>query len=261
MNQTLTRAADLPATDAATGARVARAQRLRLADEAARLTPAQWLAPTECPRWNVHAMLAHLANAALFTGNPLRFLLDAALGRLRYPGEPSLDAANEVGIDRLRSAPPEQVLATLRRRAEAGRRAPGFLRGFKASDPSLPGYATIGYFVDDILTRDTWLHRHDIARATGSTVEPDPTDAHVVTQVVRDLGLAWTGPDVVLELTGPAGGAWLLGEGSDASAPPVARLDAVEFLRHLSGREVADDLFATVPDAVRPALASARVTF
>ena len=85
----------------------------------------------------------------------------------------------------------------------------------------------------------------------------DCTDAEVVEQVIRDLGLGWTGPGVELRLTGPEGGVWTLGSpgGSEVVLP------AVEFMRHLSGRSVAGNLFDGVPDGVRGALEDARVPF
>ena len=135
---------------------------------------------------------------------------------------------------------------------------PRLLRRVPVPVGGLPRYADVAYLVDVILARDAWLHRYDIARATGGSVDPDPTSAEVIAQVVRDLALAWQGPDVVLDLTGPEGGTWLVGTNPDA---PVVTLPAVEFLRHLSGRVVPAGQVAGVPDAARPALASARVTF
>ena len=135
---------------------------------------------------------------------------------------------------------------------------PRLLRRVPVPVGGLPPHADVAYLVDVILARDAWLHRYDIARATGGSVDPDPTSAEVIAQVVRDLALAWQGPDVVLDLTGPEGGTWLVGTNPDA---PVVTLPAVEFLRHLSGRVVPADLLAGVPDAARPTLASARVTF
>ncbi|AQX15852.1 hypothetical protein BCR15_11750 [Tessaracoccus lapidicaptus] len=251
------RAIDIPLPGPGDGLRVARAQHLRLIDEVNELAPEQWAAVTECPAWTVRDMVGHIASVARFQGNPLLFLVDAQIGRFRYRGRSTLDAANEVGIDRHRSLSTAELLATLRRRAESDRDTPGWLRRFPAKDEALPTYTTIGSFVDTILTRDVWLHRHDIARAVGAATQPDPTDAEVVEQVVRDLGLAWTGPAVHLRLTGPEGGAWDLGEG----AGPEVELPAVEFMRHLSGRTAAPGLLDGVPAEVRGPLAGARVAF
>lgn len=251
------RAIDIPLPGPGDGLRVERAQHLRLIDGLSGLSPEQWGTTTECPAWTVRDMVGHVASGARFQGNPLLFLVDAEIGPFRYRGRSTLDAASEVGIDRHRSLSTADLLATLRRRAESDRDTPGWLRRFAAKDEALPTYSTIGSFVDTILTRDVWLHRHDIARAVGGAPRTDPTDAEVVAQVVRDLGLAWAGPAVRLRLTGPEGGAWDLGEG----AGPDVELPAVEFMRHLSGRTAEPGLLDDVPAEVRGALAAARVVF
>lgn len=258
MQTTPVRAADLAIPTAADGVRFGVAQRTALVRELERLTPEQWRARTECPRWTVFEMAAHVASATPGTGNLLPMVVGMLLGPLKHRGLNRLDALNELGIDRYRAATPETLLADLRRLVARTHPAPAWQRRLPMPDPDLPRYSNGAYLCDCILPRDVWLHRHDIARAVGASVAGHPTDAEVVAQVVRDLALAWTGPDVVLDLTGPEGGRWLLGTDPDA---PVATLATVEFLRHLSGRVVAPDLFAGVPGAVRPALTTARVTF
>ena len=257
MTNTLTRAADLPQTDAGLAGKVARAQGLLLVEEAFRLTPVQWGTITECPRWTVFDMVAHVTAATQNAANPLLWVSDGVWGKLRHPHDAFLDAANEIGIGRRRGRSVPGLLVDLRSLIDVPK-PPRLLRRVPVPVGGLPSYGDVAYLVDVILARDTWLHRYDIARATGTSVTPDPTSAEVVAQVVRDLALAWHGPDVALHLTGPEGGTWLIGTNPDA---PMASLPAVEFLRHLSGRDVRQDLWAPVPEAVGPALASARVTF
>ncbi|MHA6523474.1 maleylpyruvate isomerase family mycothiol-dependent enzyme [Tessaracoccus sp. G1721] len=265
----LVRAVDIPLPGPGEGLRVGRAQHLRLIDEVRGLAPEQWATVTECPAWTVRDMVGHVASAARFPGNPLLYVVDAQIGRFRYRGRSSLDAANEVGIDRHRALSTDELLERIRRRAMSGRDTPGWMRRRLTNDAALPSYTTIGSFVDTILTRDTWLHRQDIARAVGREPASDPTDAEVVEQVIRDLGLAWTGPAVVLRLTGPAGGAWLLGPDAGAGSVPARAddtpsevvLPAVEFMRHLSGRSVAAGLFDGVAAELRPAVEAARTPF
>src|SRR5215203_5276168 len=97
-----------------------------------------------------------------------------------------------------------------------------------------------------------------LARATGRPLVLGAHDRVVVAQVVADLGRAWEGPAVLLELTGPAGGRWALGDGS-----PVAtvRADAVDYLRALSGRNDHPALEADGDHAAAAAVAAARVVF
>jgi hypothetical protein len=98
---------------------------------------------------------------------------------------------------------------------------------------------TIGYLIDVILTRDPWMHRGDIARATGAMhVLTADHDGVLVADVVSEWA-ARHGQPFTLRLTGPAGGFWTSGEGG-----PLIETDAVEFCRLLSGRGHGGDLLA-----------------
>ncbi len=256
MTSTLPHAAALSLPDAAQGVRVGRAQRTRLLAEVERLPADQWRTRTECPRWTVFDMTAHVVAATENTARPLAMALGLAFGPLRHRGDGPLDAMNEVGIDRRRDWAVERLLADFRRVIPTAV-SPRWFRPVPIRGFGLPNYTTGATMADVILVRDVWLHRHDIARATGHRPDADPTDALVVEQVVRDLARAWRGPGLVLTLTGHEGGTWVIG----GEPGPVATLPAVEFMRHLSGRVAAPDLLDGVPDAVRPALAAARVAF
>jgi hypothetical protein len=87
-----------------------------------------------------------------------------------------------------------------------------------------------GYLVEVILTRDTWMHRMDIARATGRPTELTADhDGRIVADVVDEWSDRHRQP-FRLELTGPAGGRF-----GDADTDPLV-MDAVDFCRVLSGR-------------------------
>ncbi len=128
--------------------------------------------------------------------------------------------------------------------ARGRRRAPGFIRRRVLPDLQPVGGRdeawTTGYLIDIILTRDPWMHRADIIRATGRD--------HILTAdhdgvLVADIVAEWAarhGQPFTLHLTGPAGGSWASGEGG-----PALQADAVEFCRVLSGRGHADGLLAT----------------
>lgn len=99
---------------------------------------------------------------------------------------------------------------------------------------------TIGYLTETILTRDPWMHRMDIARATGR--EPVLTPDHDGV-LVADVVAEWAGRHGLpyrLRLTGPAGGSW--SAGSDG---PDIEMDAIDFCRVLSGRDSGDGLLTT----------------
>jgi hypothetical protein len=88
-----------------------------------------------------------------------------------------------------------------------------------------------GYLFDIILTRDTWMHRVDIARATGRQLVLSPGhDGRLIADVVAE----WAGrhgQPFTLHLEGAAGGTYTHGGGGEQIA-----IDAVEFCRTLSGR-------------------------
>jgi hypothetical protein len=93
------------------------------------------------------------------------------------------------------------------------------------------GTKPLGYLVDRIYTRDAWMHRIDIARATDRPVLLTADhDGRLVADVVSEWA-AEHGRPFRLTLTGPAGGAWSAGpDGAELT------VDAVEFCRTVSGR-------------------------
>ena len=82
-----------------------------------------------------------------------------------------------------------------------------------------------------ILTRDIWMHRVDLARATDTAPVHDPDhDGRIVAEIVAEWARRH-GQPFDLTLTGAAGGHFLTGEGGATIAE-----DATEFCRMLSGR-------------------------
>jgi hypothetical protein len=156
----------------------------------------------------------------------------------RRRGGPDAIAAQQV--EELADLRPEQIVAEIRAlvpSAVRGRsRVPAPPRRFGRVTVELPvsgarEHWAVGYLVDVIGTRDGWMHRIDICRATERpmTLTPDHDGrlvADIVTEWARRHGEAFD-----LELTGPAGGHFIAGEGAER-----LRWDAVEFCRALSGR-------------------------
>ncbi len=256
------RAADLPVTTPGRAAEVALSQRSALVRQLEQLDPQQWLAVTECRPWRVRDIAAHVAGELVYTRNPFAYASLVAGWLRHYRDRSFLDGTNEVAVRARRDWTTAEILDALRRdapRAVPPRWARPLPLGGVAA---LPPDATFGYLTDVVLPRDCWMHRQDIARATGVVAEPVPSDTEVVAQVVRDLDRHWDGPDAVLVLTGPSGGAWILGTSRPApGSTPVARVDAAEFLRALSGRASDPQLFASILQPLAGRLAGARVTF
>lgn len=105
--------------------------------------------------------------------------------------------------------------------------------GDQPTGPDAPSEPwSFGFLVDVILTRDTWMHRIDIARATGRDPVLTPEhDGVLVDDVVREWAQRH-GEACSLVLTGAAGGSWAFGTGG-----PELRADVVDFCRSLSGRD------------------------
>lgn len=203
-----------------------------------------WSAPTDCVGWTVRDIVAHLAGAAEESARMSVFARHYLGSMMKDRGRALIDRVNDAQLADRRSASPEQLideLQALAPRAVRGReRLPGLLR--RNSMPAAQGFLqgdTLGYLMDVIYTRDVWMHRVDIARATGTSMVESSAEAEVVAQVVRDLSRSWTGTAFMLVLTGRVSGTWRIGCAvEDGSSDHGARItvDAVELCRTLSGR-------------------------
>jgi uncharacterized protein (TIGR03083 family) len=216
------------------------------------LTPAQWAMPTDCPAWDVRQMAAHMLGmvemAASIREN-LRQQRKAA--QAAKAGGAFLDALTQLQVDERADWTPERITGRYAARAPKAvtgrRRTPGFVRG--RTIPQLQDVNgsqepwTFGYLVDVILTRDPWMHRMDIAAATGTP--PRLTAGHDGV-IVADVVAEWAGrhgKDFELTLTGPAGGTWRSGANG-----PSWTLDATDFCRAIARRPASltpDDLLNT----------------
>lgn len=217
------------------------------------LTADDWHARTDCPEWDVADMVGHLIGAARANGS-VRELVRQQLWATRHKkefGGNDLDAMNALQIRDHADLSPGQRVATLRalsRQAVDGRlRFPGPVRRIRfpvaqtgSTADGMPANVSLGHLMDVIYTRDVWLHRVDIARATGLSLDLDrDVDARIIEDVVAEWASRHAQP-FLLTLSGPAGGVFLQGEGGEA-----IELDAIEFCRVVSGRADGDGLLAT----------------
>jgi uncharacterized protein (TIGR03083 family) len=215
----------------------------RLLDLLGGLAGEDWARPTDCIEWDVRQVVAHVIGAAASSGSLREARRQQALARLLHPDATLVDGMNDVQVRERATASPSQLLGEL---AEAARRAVRRRRRIPAPVRLLPlpfgpplGTRSVGYLMDRIYTRDTWLHRVDIARATGRDPLLTPEhDGRLVADIVEEWARAHGRP-FDLTLTGPAGGRWSRGE--DGS--PLT-LDAVQFCRILSGRAPGEGLLA-----------------
>jgi uncharacterized protein (TIGR03083 family) len=246
---TAPRRSALPRRDAM---RLAATEYQRVVHAVSALTPADWSKPTDCPDWDVRQLVSHVVGMAAMASSPLESARQQKLAAAEQAerGGAMVDSLTAIQVRQREGRSPEELLAEARKlavRAPRGRRfTPFFIRRRTFPVPQvLNGLAeewTIGYLVDVVLTRDPWMHRTDLARATGQELELTAShDGVLVDDVVRE----WAGRHgrpFHLELTGPAGGQW----SSDLPGEPESiRMDAIEFCRTLSGRETGVGLLST----------------
>jgi uncharacterized protein (TIGR03083 family) len=215
------------------------------------LSDDDWEKPTSCALWNVRQILAHVTGAAASYARWSEFKRQNSLKAqrsYRASGFSFLDSMNQVQVDDRVSATPGALIDELRTvepRAIATReRLPGLLRAIRVRLPAL-GFVPIGYLTDLIYTRDMWMHRFDIGRATGrEMIQTSHHDGRITALVVRDLVRKLTprlgGRAVAYELTGISGECWSLGE----NVRPIARItmDVLDFHLLASGRMPANEL-------------------
>jgi uncharacterized protein (TIGR03083 family) len=223
-----------------------------------------WSRDTDCTEWDVRTLVSHLV-AQCEDGISLPTLLRREFtGRRRHRRVSGVDAHMAVQIaDHAGDAGPELVqrfAADWPRAVRARRRRPTALRRIPI-DLGIPGLrrTPFSYLLDVIYNRDLWMHRIDLTRATGQPFRIGTHDRHIVAQGIRDLARQWSGPPAALDLTGAAGGAWTIGSGQPAA---VVRVDAVDYLRALAGRDDAVALTLVSGDeAALPRIRQARIPF
>ena len=212
----------------------------------------EWDRPTDCAEWDVRQVVAHLVGAAESTAGIGELIRQARLGRRLRPDEPVVDGMNAVQVAERADASPASLVADLERAAAAGvrsrRRIPGAVRAVPAPFGPPLGVRRLGYLMDRVYTRDAWMHRIDLAAATGRDLDVTADhDGALVADVVEEWAGLHDGP-YRLVLSGPAGGTWRRGPADSVGADDDLELDAVEFVRLLSGRGHGTGLLAlTVP--------------
>jgi uncharacterized protein (TIGR03083 family) len=230
--------------------RLAAEEYRRFADALAALAPDDWEKPTCCPGWDVRAMACHTVGMAEMAAGIREGGRQQKLAGVEADarGVPFIDALTALQVAEREDWTPDRVVAGMRDvgpRATRGRRfTPFFIRRRLLPVPQSVGGReetwTLGFLVDTILTRDPWMHRMDIAAATGQA--PTLTADHDGV-IVADVVAEWAqrhGLPYRLRLTGAAGGAWSAGNGG-----PTIEMDAIDFCRVVSGRGSGDGLLTT----------------
>lgn len=198
-----------------------------------------WSRPTACTAWDVHDMVAHQAGGYASGVSYAEMLRQYT--RLPKRGQLPEDAINELQVGERKALSPDDLIAELKRVGEPA--IHNWAYGFRAVKwLAIPhpvgGFMSLRQLMWIIHSRDTWMHRLDICRATNRPFEQ--TREHdgrivelVVLDVARKLRKKLNGHAINISLTGVAGGTWKIGSGS-----PIAEMemDALDFNIFVSGR-------------------------
>ena len=248
MNATAVPVQQIPRINHREGMALAATEYDRFSAAVSTLAPDDWPKETVNELWDVKAMVGHVLGMMKMNARVREMIRQqAAAGKdAKRSGGSSLDALTALQVRDHAEISPADVVRQVREtapKALKGRsRIPAPMRALVPIDPGMPGEPKwkLGYLIDVILTRDTWMHRSDMAEATGQPmVLTADHDGRLVADVVRE----WAGrhgQPFTLVLTGPAGGTYVDGAGGEH-----IELDAVEFCRILSGRGAGDGLLKT----------------
>ena len=198
--------------------------------------------PTDCTEWDVRTMIVHQVGAGEGHARWPEFFRQGIMGMRLAKGRDPVDGLNDFHLKERADWTAEKAVAELpnvQGRAVRGRRQfPAPLRLIPFSMPGIRR-SSLGFLFDVVLTRDTWMHRVDISRATGrEMVLTSDHDGRIVADAVADWARQHGAP-FQLTLSGPAGGSYGQGSGGEH-----LNLDAVEFCRTISGREKGTGLLA-----------------
>ena len=198
-----------------------------------------WSRPTACTAWNVHDMVAHQAGGYA-SGTSYKEMIRQYTSKPQ-PGQLPEDAIIALQVGERADKTPSELIAELKQVGEIV--AHNWAYGFNAikwiSTPHpVGGFMSIRHLMWIIHSRDTWMHRLDICRATNRPFEQ--TREHdgrinelVVLDVAKKLSKRLNGRAITLVLTGIAGGTWQVGKDDPAAE---IEMDVLDFNIFVSGR-------------------------
>jgi uncharacterized protein (TIGR03083 family) len=202
-----------------------------------------WTRPTDNEQWDVRATVLHLLGAAEANASLRESVSQFTRGKRLFKvigGHHWVDGINEIQIRDRAGLTDEQIVqrydTAAPKAVKVRSRLPGPIRSLRVIDIGEPvGKQTVGYLMDMVYTRDVWMHRVDISRATGKELDLTAEhDGRIVADMVAEWASYFAGP-FTLELDGVAGGTFHRGAPDDP-AHEQAHVDAVDFVRIISGR-------------------------
>jgi uncharacterized protein (TIGR03083 family) len=203
------------------------------------LGPDDWAKPTACTAWTVRDIVAHQAGSYA-SGTGYRELIHQYSAKAK-PGQLPEDAVNALQLAERAEKSPAQLIAEIRQTAPiAIQKWAHQFRLFRLLTIPHPsaGLLSMRHLMWVIHSRDTWMHRLDICRATGRTFPQTPGhDDRIVALVMRDVAKRLVkkleGGTITFALSGVVSGLWTIGTGE---ARASIHMDALDFNIYASGR-------------------------
>ncbi len=203
------------------------------------LEPDDWRQPTACTAWTVRDMVAHQAGGYA-SGTSYKEMIRQYSVRPKR-GQLPEDAVNALQLREREAKSPAELVAELRQVGPiaAAKWAFQFRLARSVAIPhAVGGVLSLRHLMWVIHSRDTWMHRLDICRATQRAFQQTREhDGRIVALVMRDLGFRLPKQlgdrSVIFDLTGIAGGVWQVG--SDKPAATI-QMDVLDFNILASGR-------------------------
>lgn len=224
---------------------IAAVENRKFAEQLRSFEPADWTKPTDCTRWDVRALAAHVVGSAAGQASAREFVRQVRTGRpivAEIGAQNWWDGMNELQVRERAALTTEELIAEWDTGSERALRSRTRLPRVIARLPliKLPppvGRRPVSYLFDVGFTRDVWMHRIDLARATERALDLDPDhDGRIIADIVAEWAKTHGEPFTV-ELEGPAGGRFTAGTGGER-----VRIDATEFCRILAERAHGDGI-------------------
>ncbi len=246
---------ELTAVDVTTIPRIKHAEAMEITVEENRrfgaamraLAAEDWTKPTDCERWDVKALAAHIVGSAAGQASPREFFRQVRTGKpivAEIGAQYWWDGMNELQVREREALTTDQLIAEWETSSEKAVRARRKMPRPIARLPllNLPepvGRQPLAYLFDIGFTRDVWMHRVDLTQATGTAFGADAAhDGRIIADIVAEWA-GTHGQSFDLELTGPAGGHYVAGSGGEQHT-----VDAVEFCRILAERSHGEGVLA-----------------
>lgn len=243
LTQTIRAAHDIPYPTADEACSLLQTEFARFMSLIKVLDPDDWAKPTACTAWTVQNMLAHQAGGYA-SGTGYREMIRQYSAK-RKPGQLPEDATNELQVSERAGRSPADLIAELNTVGPVAIqkwayqfRLAKLVTGLVKVPHPVAGVLSFQHLMWVIHSRDTWMHRLDICRATGRHFEQTAEhDGRIAALVMLDVERAHSklldGNAIVFELTGIAGGNWKVGGGEPASQ---VKMDTLDFNIFVSGR-------------------------